>query len=266
MNANRNRFVRRLKAAAVVGVFGLVGGSLASNANAALITFDMVATGGSGVVVSNGGKTVTVNSGAVNPTVTVELDALFPNTDNNQGNDGLTQAVGSVVSNFGGGGSLTGTFVAQLVPAFQGLGASPGAPVAGTPTGSTNVGSDTAYGTASTDGTQFQADSSNSGSPQLGPTGVSGVFRETFGTATFSISSSGAGSTVLQFIPHTTSASGVASHIQQFTSDGTATFVNGNNANVALNGGVTVSAVPEPGSLALLGLGGLGLLRRRRAM
>jgi len=258
---NATKLSRGLKAAAAAAVLASIGG-FASSANASVL-FDLVATGGNGATVSNGGKTVTIDPNAANPTVTFQINAVFPNANSNQGDDGLTQAVGSLVGNFGGGGSVHGVLTGQNLAPFQGLGTSTGSAVV---SGSdTNVGSDTAFGTAATDGTQFQADST-SGSPVLGPASTAGAFVELFGTATYTINkvTSAQGSSLVQYIAHTTAATGAASHIQQFESDGTQSFVNGSSALVGIGTPVTVSLTPEPGTLAVLGLGGMGLLLRRR--
>jgi len=58
-----------------------------------------------------------------------------------------------------------------------------------------------------------------------------------------------------------------AEHLGKFTVNGAA-LVDGVNATVVSDGGsgsIITAIVPEPGSLALLGLGGLALIRRRRA-
>jgi len=250
---------RRVKAVAAVGAFALVGGFGALNASASVM-FDLIATGGNGATVSNGGKTVVIDSTVANPTITLQLDAVFPNADANQTNDGLTQAVGSIVSGFGGSASILGNMTAANVSPFLGVGTTSGSQVG--PAGDKNIGSDTTPGTAAADGTEFQADS-NTGTPVLG-SGAAGALTQIFGTATFSITSNGAGQTVLQYIPHTTALTGTQSHIQQFESDGTQSFVNGNSASVTMGTGITVTETPEPGTLALVGLGAVGLLLRRR--
>jgi len=81
----------------------------------------------------------------------------------------------------------------------------------------------------------------------------------TLGTVQFTVTAANAGTTTVQWVPRT-GTTAAQWH------EGTA-LKTGSSGSYTAGPGVAVTAAPEPGSLALLGLGGFGLLlRRRRAM
>lgn len=84
------------------------------------------------------------------------------------------------------------------------------------------------------------------------------------GTVDFTVQSlPGSGSTLLQFVPRTNATGGNLNTAALFREDG----VNKNPTNSTFAAGqpITVTAVPEPASLGVLGLAAVALLGRRRA-
>jgi len=84
-------------------------------------------------------------------------------------------------------------------------------------------------------------------------------------TETFSITAAAAGTGVITLMPQTGDSS---NHFQKFMSDGVAYDVLGNDAGVdSTSNFITMSVVPEPATMALIGMGAMGLLglRRRRS-
>jgi len=62
-----------------------------------------------------------------------------------------------------------------------------------------------------------------------------------------------------------TSGNAVQQQTVKYNTDGVAHSERGDNTNIAVGSPVTVTVVPEPAALGLLGLGALAGLRRRRA-
>jgi len=251
---------RVLKTAVCAGVLGI---SLmaASTANASLVTFDLVATGGNNVVVAPGGKSVQVTG--PNATVNYAINAIVHNTNGSAADDGIAQIMLSV----NGSGNLAGTEAGQNVSPFNSGNALPG-----TPNG-LSLGFDN--GTAfANDGSSFFGQTPAQ-TPQFGTAATTGDLVQTLGTATFTVTGS-SGSTSLTPVVHIDTNAGTGGRFQQFAVDGSTYVLNGNGSGrkdgvafssaTAFDSGspLTIVAAPEPASLALLGLGSLGLLMRRR--
>jgi hypothetical protein len=261
MNTKRPHVSRVLKTAACAGVLG-IGLMMASTANASLVTFNLVATGGNNVTVDASGKNVTVTGS--NASVNYAIQAVVHGTGDNS-DDGVDELMLSVH----GSGNLAGSQVGHNIAPFNS-----GDSLPGTPNG-TSLGFDN--GTAFlSDGTSFFGQSATT-TPVLGTVATSGDFVQTIGTATFNVSGT-SGSTTLQAVPHIDASAGTGGRFEQFILDGHSYVLNGNgsgrldgavysNASAFDTGApITISATPapEPTSLALLGLGGFGLLMRRR--
>jgi len=103
-------------------------------------------------------------------------------------------------------------------------------------------------------------------SMQVGASADTATF--VLGTVSFTITNAGSGgSTSLQWVPRTDASSNPLSTAAVWRENGGAKTPTSAGTGGYSGQALTVGAVPEPGSLALLGLGGLGLLlRRRRAM
>jgi len=203
------------------------------------------------------GSTGPVNAG---DTLTLNVVATVTGSDGTS-NEWLQSVFGSIMSTPGANGPVGdfSTFTAAApfngtvqIGTVQDLNGLPGLDV-----GSIDKASSSAY-------IQARASSMTQGAAASGD-----VQTFTVGSVTFHVNSAGSGgSTSLVWVPRT-GTNDVASNVAAlWREDGVDNTANKNPTNSSYSGvPLTITSTPEPGSLALLGLGGLGLLlRRRRAM
>jgi len=180
----------------------------------------------------------------VNQTVTFTIVATVTGADADTSNEGLQTAAGNILGTLTGTGPGGDFSAVTLNPTFAGASSSTGT--------ATDLNGD---GNKDVSGVSARAGSSQPGSSF------------TLGTVTWTAKSVPAtpGQDLVSWVPKP--AAGIVAG-GNWTEDGAP------KSNTAAGGGtylagssVTLSNTPEPGSLALLGLGGFGLLlRRRRAM
>jgi hypothetical protein len=266
MNAKSMIGSRVFKTAVCAGVLGL----LVSSTQASLLTLDVQAASGSNGATVVDAKDVTLAPGSTNATVNLNIYAVLHSTNATQTDDGLALAFLSLA----GGSGNTGTFGGANVAPFNVSGsASPGTPLPN------SLGPDHGTAVANT-GQSFQAvGDSGGGAPIMGTAATPGDLTFLIGTAT--VVYSGAGSTTISIFPHIDTNNTSGGRKFNFNLDGHNYALNGNGAGSVDGGASTLSAgsgaidtgsainvagsaVPEPTSLALVGLGGLGLLMRRR--
>ena len=260
----RKPFSKALKAAVAAGAVALMGSVFASSAHASLMTIELVPTSASNGTLS-GQSVALTGPGTINFNIVAVLHGVNATTD------GMQQASISMLSDSGG---VLGQLSAATSPAFTFfLGAQEGTPNPGVDIGPDRPGQ---FTDSSLDSQTFFPQSATLGTQ---PAGVaSGDASQILGTGTFTVTAS-SGSTTVQPVLHTEAATNANSEQFLFTLDGNSYALNGNGSGVKnsspfsdptaldVNGGsfsVTVGSTPEPGSLALAGLGGLGLLLRRR--
>jgi len=222
-------------------------------AHGSLVVTLVPTSGSSGVLVN--GNNVTINN--VGDVVHFNVVGIVTGQDATPGNDGLQAAFGSIqadgnglIGNFSSAGASTYNAVAPFNTTVQ-----KGAVQDLNGDGGLDLGFKA--GDASTNYVESRAGSVvPSTGNAISTSGGSSTFL--IGTVDWTATSASA-STVAHWVPR-------ASINTVWNEDGSATNSNG-TANYTGGTGSTITAAPEPGSLALLGLGGLGLLlRRRRAM
>jgi len=263
------RASRVLKAATAVAVMGLFGLAMAPAAHASLITFELVPTGSSNGSV-NGQSVSLTGPGTIN----FNIVAVLHNGTDTTADVGLQQAGLSVLSDSGGSlGTLALQTPGTTSPFFNPTN------YAGTPSGTpvgTDVGPDQP-GVQNQDSTdQFLVGTSNS-SAVLGTPDANGDLSQIFGTGTFTVTASSGSTTVIPVVHLDSRTIGPSRLMYHFTQQGNIYDLNGTGAGTENSAvlatpisnpfdtqGFSVTLTPEPGSLALAGLGGLGLLLRRR--
>lgn len=261
-----------IKAAAVAGVIGLVGFVMAPTSDASLMTLSaqpVSVTGGTGTIINSPTSVTLVGSGS---SVTVNLVAIIHGADSTAIDNGLTGLEGSLLSD--SGGSL-GTFTFNGYNSqFNGSGQNP--TPTGTPAG-TDLGPDRSGSTNSLTGETI-APISTTTNLVTGVGDGSGNLAFTLGSVTYTVTTSSSGTTTIQPLYHVDSRTNSFGRTINFNVAGHQYALNGNgtgfeDSTTAFSDptsldtqGFTVNVVgtPEPGSLALAGLGGLGLLLRRR--
>ncbi len=257
-----------IKAAAVAGVIGLVGFVMAPTSDASLMTLSAQPVSVSGGAI-NSPTSVTLNS--VGSSVTLNLVAIIHGADATAADNGLTGLEGSLLSDSGGSlGTLTfNGYNSQ----FNGSGQVP--TPTGTPAG-TDLGPDRPSTTNSLTGETI-APISTTTNLVTGVGDGSGNLAFTVATITYTATSSTGGTTTIQPLYHVDSRTNsfgrtinfnVANHQYSLNGNGTgfedSTTAFSDPTSLDTQGFTVNVATPEPGSLALAGLGGLGLLLRRR--
>jgi len=266
-SAMRNAVSRILKPAAAAAVLGIAGFVMAPSAKASMVTFEVVPQSASSGTVS--GQNVNLTGPG---TVTFNIVAVLHNGTDTTADVGLQGAGLTIRSD--SGGSL-GTLA--LTPPATGSFANP-ANYAGTPSGSplgTNIGPDTA-GVANADSTdQYLVYTANNVGADAAPN-ANGDLTQIFGTGTFTVNASSGSTTVTPVIHLDSRTFGSNRLLYHFDLQGHFFQLNGDGSGTEDSAVITpisnpfdvqgfnVTVAPEPGSLALAGLGGLGLLLRRR--
>jgi len=268
MASGRSHISGALKAAVAAGVLGVAGLMAAPSASASVLTVELVPQSATSGTIS--GQTVNITGPG---TVNFNIVAILHSQNSTQADDGVNQLALSFQSD---SPSVIGNLSTSLASQWAGSNAQAGTPT--NPDGSVaasggpDIGSDRTGGPA-VSGTllDFYAQTPG-GSAQLGTAATSGDLAQIIGTGTFTINS--LGSTNVVPVLHVDTNGLTPGRTEKFTVDNVSYILNG-DGHGTVNGvtgtdstlmnvqGFTVAA-PEPGSLALAGLGGLGLLLRRR--
>lgn len=264
----RKRVSRILKPAAAVAVLGIAGFVMAPSASASLVTFELVPQSATNGTVS--GQSVSMSGPG---TVNFNIIAVLHNGTDTTSDVGLQQTKISVTSDSGGSLGLL-SLQTPTTGAFSNQTNFVGAPT-GTPPG-TDVGPDR-VGTTNTDTTDQFTVATTSNLPNDQAPAANGDLTVPVGTGVFTVTASSGSTTVTPVLHVDSRTSGGGRLVYEFDFQGHFYALNGNGAgtedlaalaqpisNAFDTQGFSVALTPEPGSLALAGLGGLGLLLRRR--
>jgi len=238
---------------------GAAAAALTTSAAKAIFVFDVRAVSATGGATFVNNKSVKLSVGQA-ATVTFQLWGLIQEPydsglpeDGNPNNEATRSMLGSFLTNGGGvKGNLSATVVAQL----QAQGWSVGTMVDLDGDGDLDIG-----GTSSTASADYW--SARTTDTTNGFVGAANVL----GTMTLTVAAGGVtdtGNTLLNFRRKV----GAANSIGSWTENGASHAPNPTNPDLNLKSGTDVVlspvAVPEPTSIGLIGLAGLGMLARRR--
>jgi len=264
----RERLSRILKPAAAAAVLGIAGFVMAPSASASMITFELVPQSATNGSVS--GQSVSMNGPG---TVNFNILAVFHNGTDTTADVGLQNAKISVTSDSGGSLGLL-ALQTPTTGIFAGAANYNGTPT-GTPPG-TDIGPDQP-GVPNNNSTDQYTVATTTFLPNDQAPASNGDLTQQIGTGTFTVSAASGSTTVTPVIHLDSRTSGSGRLVYQFDYQGHFFALNGTGAGNEDNAvlaqpisnpfdvqGFSVSLTPEPGSLALAGLGGLGLLLRRR--
>jgi hypothetical protein len=242
---------------AVAAALSLAG--LTSSSEAATITFDLRTTGGGKAAeVQNAGDAVTMN-----------LYALVQNNDGVRTNDGFSLLHTSIISTEAATGPFGNLSAVSLNTAVLDAGVSSGGTVQSLDGNAT----DSEVGSNDTTQQPGYVVLSSGTATRFGSGSGAGPTEFLLGSVTWTYSGGGqANSTSLQnfFLRVKTDGNALSRQTVKFTTDGVVTNIPGDNSDGAgainLGDPVSITVVPEPVSLGLVGLGALAALRRRRSM
>jgi hypothetical protein len=261
-----------LRLAAGVAFAGVLLGAGTASFGALEASFELVPTS-----VPAGGQIVgnSVVLSSASGVVQYNIVEVIHGTNATSTDDGLQQAPGGLVATSSG---LSGAFALPTLASNYNNGFSQVGTLV-TVGQNTNVGSETTFGASigANGGNDFIPVSNNAtGTPPFtfGTGTTTGDTAFVVGTTSFTIGAGTTGSVALNYVPDFTSTgTATTKQNQKFEVDGTAFAVQGNGSttNGSITGAldaptstITVSATPEPGSIALFSLGALGVLARRR--
>lgn len=267
-SAQRRFSSRALKTAVCGSVLGLVGAVMVPSAKASLVTLELVPTSiASGTGTITGQNVVMAGPGTIN----FNIVTVIHGSNGSAADDGTEQFGLSILSDSGG---ALGLLTAAVQSPFNAATAQNGTPT-GTPVG-TDIGPDRPASTNNLTTQIFWAQS-QSASPVLGTAATTGDFAQVIGTGTYTVDGT-LGSTTVDPLPHIDSRSTALGRTIEVEVDGTVYSLNGNGTGIVLSGpgtipagaidtvggSINVTVAPEPASIGLAGLGGLGMLLRRR--
>lgn len=269
MASGRSHISGALKAAVAAGVLGIAGLVAAPSASASVLTVELVPTSATNGTVN--GQTVNITTTG---TINFNIVAVLHSQNSTQTDDGVSQLGLSFQSD---SPAVLGNLTTALNSTFAASTAQPGTPT--NPDGSVaasggpDIGSDRVGGPAVNGVATIFYAQTPSALASLGTAATSGDFAQIVGTGTFNVST--LGSTNVVPVLHLDTNTAGPGRTEKFTVDGVSYLLNGDGRGTVGGNlgtdptlmntqGFSVVAAPEPGSLALAGLGGLGLLLRRR--
>lgn len=269
MASGRLHISGALKAAVAASVLGISGLVAAPSASASVLTVELVPTS------ATNGNIVGTNEVDITTTGTINFNivAVLHSQNSTQADDGVNQLGLSLQSD---SPNVIGNLTTALNSTFAAGTAQAGTPTTASGTSASSgpdIGPDRAGGAATTGTSLIFYAQTPSGSASLGTAATTGDLSEIVGSGTLTVTT--VGSTNVVPVLHVDSNGLTPGRTEKFTVDnvsyilngdghGTVGGVTGTDATLMNVQGFSVVATPEPGSLALLGLGGLGLLMRRR--
>jgi len=235
---------------------GAAAAAVTTSAAQAIFVFDVRATGATGGATLVNNKSVTLAAGQA-ATVTFQLWGMVSEPygsglpeDGNPNNENIKLMIGSFLTN---GTSVKGNLAATVVATMQANGFSTGTIQDLDGDGDLDIGSNASSSAAD----YWAARTTDTTNGLVGQQSLLGTM--TLNVVGTDVVVNGTDTTV-NFRKKT----GPANSVGQWTENGTAVISNASNVTSGGNVVLTPTGVPEPTSIGLIGLAGLGMLARRR--